>query len=223
MPLLCDPDAEVLLAGRVGSAAWAHLERETACRVRAVSEERGLASAPDGHAPRSIMGRLLDELGAARFAEELAALADGVALDTRVLLAHARSRASREDRFQSDLLRPARIADPHLRELSGGAGGGARARARGRAHAAQRRHDGARRSGLAGERPAALRARHQVRAHLPAPGVEAQVLADGAAALAGRAPQLVREDAVVPPARLHDAEAEREVGAVGAARRRRCW
>ena len=118
MPLLCDADAEVLLAGRVGSAAWAHLERETACRVRVVSEERGLASAPDGHAPRSIMGRLLDELGAARFADELAALADGVALDTRVLLAHARSRASREDRFQSDLLRPARIADPRLRELT---------------------------------------------------------------------------------------------------------
>ena len=118
MPLLCDADAEVLLAGRVGSAAWAHLERETACRVRVVSEERGLASAPDGHAPRSITGRLLDELGAARFADELASLADGVALDTRVLLAHARSRASREDRFQGDLLRPARIADPRLRELT---------------------------------------------------------------------------------------------------------
>lgn len=117
-PLLCDPNAEVLLAGRIGSAAWAHLERETACRVRVVSEERGLASAPDDHAPRSIMGRLLDDLGAARFAEELAALADGVALDTRVLLAHARMRASREDRFRGDLLKPARVADPWLRDLT---------------------------------------------------------------------------------------------------------
>ncbi len=118
MPLLCDPDAEVLLAGRVGSAAWAHLERETACRVRIVSEERGLASAPEGHTPRSLAGRLLEELGAERFAEELASLADGAALDTRVLLAHAGSRAVREDRFQSDLLAPERVADPWLRDLT---------------------------------------------------------------------------------------------------------
>ena len=118
MPLLCDPQAEILLAGRVGSAAWAYLERETACRVRLYSEERGLASAPADHTPRSLVGRLLDELGPARFAEELASLAGGVALDTRVLLAHARSRAGREDRFQSDLLTPARIADPWLRELT---------------------------------------------------------------------------------------------------------
>ena len=118
MPLLCDAAAEILLAGRVGSATWAHLERETACRVRLVSEERGLAGAPEGHAPRSLMGRLLDELGIERFVEELASLADGVVLDTRVLLAHAGSRASREDRFQMDLLAPERVEDPWLRDLT---------------------------------------------------------------------------------------------------------
>ena len=125
MPLLCDPDVEVLLAGRVGSAAWAHLERETACRVRIVSEERGLASAPAGREPRSLAGRLLEELGAERFAEELASLADGVVLDTRVLLAHAGSRAVREDRFQSDLLAPERVADPWLRDLTAALAGAA--------------------------------------------------------------------------------------------------
>ena len=118
MPLLCDADAEILLAGRVGSATWAHLERETACRVRLVSEERGLASAPEGHVPRSLMGRLLDELGIERFVEELASLADGVVLDMRVLLAHTGSRASREDRFQMDLLAPERVEDPWLRDLT---------------------------------------------------------------------------------------------------------
>ncbi len=118
MPLLCDPDAEILVAGRVASATWGHLERETACRVRVVSEERGLASAPEGHAPRSLTGRLLEELGIERFAEELASLADGVVLDTRVLLAHTGSRASREDRFQSDLLVPEKVADPRLRDLT---------------------------------------------------------------------------------------------------------
>ena len=118
MPLLCDPDAEILVAGRVASATWAHLERETACRVRVVSEERGLASAPEGHAPHSLVGRLLEELGIERFAEELASLADGAVLDTRVLLAHAGSQASREDRFQSDLLVPEKVADPWLRDLT---------------------------------------------------------------------------------------------------------
>ena len=118
MPLLCDPDAEILVAGRVASATWAHLERETACRVRVVSEERGLASAPVGHAPHSLVGRLLEELGIERFAEELASLADGAVLDTRVLLAHAGSQASREDRFQSDLLAPDKVADPWLRDLT---------------------------------------------------------------------------------------------------------
>ena len=72
----------------------------------------------EGHAPRSLTGRLLEELGIERFAEELASLADGVVLDTRVLLAHAGSRASREDRFQSDLLVPEKVADPWLRDLT---------------------------------------------------------------------------------------------------------
>ena len=118
MPVLCDPDAEILLAGRVGSATWAYLERDTACRVRLVSEERGLASAPKGHRAWSLVGRLLEEVGMERFGEELASLADGVVLDTRVLLAHADSRAGREDRFQSDLLAPEKVADPWLRDLT---------------------------------------------------------------------------------------------------------
>ena len=118
MPLLCDPDAEIVVAGRVASATWAHLERETACRVRLFSEERGLASAPEGHTARSLVGRLLEEVGMERFAGELASLADGVVLDTRVLLAHAGSRANREDRFQGDLLAPERVTDPWLRDLT---------------------------------------------------------------------------------------------------------
>ncbi len=118
MPLLCDMNAEILLAGRVSSATWAHLEGETACRVRLYSEERGLASAPATHTPRSLLSRLLEEVGMERFADELASLADGVVLDTRVLLAHAGSQASREDRFQSDLLAPANICDPWLRDLT---------------------------------------------------------------------------------------------------------
>tara|TARA_B100001123_G_scaffold333291_1_gene376132 strand:- start:4589 stop:5716 length:1128 start_codon:yes stop_codon:yes gene_type:complete len=118
MPLLCNPNAEILVAGRVGSSTWKHLERETACRVRIVSEERGLSGAPEGHLPRSLIGRLLEELGLQRFTAELASLADGIVLDTRILLAQAGSKAVREDRFQSDLLTSEKIADPWLRDLT---------------------------------------------------------------------------------------------------------
>ena len=77
-----------------------------------------MASSPEGHAPRSLVGRLIEELGVEGFADELASLADGVVLDTRVLLAHAGSRASREDRFQGDLLAPENVSDPWLRDLT---------------------------------------------------------------------------------------------------------
>src|SRR4030042_2454863 len=39
--LFSDPDAELLVAGRVGSQVWQRLEQETACRVRVFSEGRG--------------------------------------------------------------------------------------------------------------------------------------------------------------------------------------
>ena len=55
MPLLCDADAEILLAGRVGSATWAHLERETACRVRLV--KRGARAGRRAGGARSPVAR----------------------------------------------------------------------------------------------------------------------------------------------------------------------
>ena len=124
MPLLCDPDAEILLAGRVGSATWAYLERDTACRVRLVSEERGLASAPKGHRACRSWGGYWRRWACNGSGEELAALADGVVLDTRVLLAHADSRAGREDRFQSDLLAPGEGGGPVAARPDSSTGGG---------------------------------------------------------------------------------------------------
>ncbi|GAB4334791.1 MAG: hypothetical protein Kow0010_22010 [Dehalococcoidia bacterium] len=114
MPLLCDRTAEIVVAGRVGSQTWQYLERETACRVRMFSEERGLAAAPAGHRAHSLLGFFVEEVGVERFFERMALLGDALVLDTRVIEAHLGITPSREDRFQSDLLAWDRIADPWL-------------------------------------------------------------------------------------------------------------
>lgn len=120
LPFLVDPKAEVLLAGRVGSQVWAHLESETACRLRVVSEERGMQAAgrdASGEA-RSLLAFHLREVGAHRFFQELGELCDAACIDTRPLLSHLGVRASRTDRFLSDLGRPEQIEDALLRELT---------------------------------------------------------------------------------------------------------
>ena len=118
MRILCDREAELAIAGRVGAVTWQHLERESACRKRMLSEERGLATAPPGYRPRSVLGFLLEEVGVRRFVGRLCELGDAVVLDTRVLEAHLGIQPSREDRFRSDLLQPAGIADEFLRKLT---------------------------------------------------------------------------------------------------------
>ena len=117
---IVDPKAELLLAGRVGSQVWPYLERATACRLRVYSEERGMRAAGrdvSGEA-RSLLAYHLREVGCRRFFAELGELADAACIDTRPLLAHLQTRASREDRFWSDLGRPEHVADPYLREFT---------------------------------------------------------------------------------------------------------
>ncbi|GIW13607.1 MAG: hypothetical protein KatS3mg062_1046 [Tepidiforma sp.] len=118
MPLLCDRSAELVVAGRVGSQAWQYLERETACRVRMFSEERGLATAPEGHRPRSLLGFLLEEVGPERFFQRLAELGDAAVIDTRVIEAHLGIAPTREDRFQSDLGAWEEVREPELRRFT---------------------------------------------------------------------------------------------------------
>ncbi len=123
MAALVDPQAEVLLAGRVGSQVWQYLETETACRLRVFSEERGMqAAARDSSgAARSLLAFHLREVGPRRFFAELADLAGVACLDTRPLLAHLGVDASRADRFWSDLGCPERIEEPFLREFTAAA------------------------------------------------------------------------------------------------------
>ena len=121
MPFLCDRTAEVLVAGRVGSQAWQYLERETACRVRIISEERGMAAAGPGHRARSVLGFLIEEVGPERFFQRMAELGDALVIDTRVIEAHLGITPAREDRFQSDLLAAGAIEDGFLRRFTAAA------------------------------------------------------------------------------------------------------
>src|SRR5207247_3036619 len=97
LPLLTDREAQIVVAGRVGSHAWQYLERETACRVRLFAEERGLESddrASTGTA-RSLLGFVIEAAGIDRFFELLPQLGDAAFIDTRALLAHLRIDATR--------------------------------------------------------------------------------------------------------------------------------
>jgi CTP:molybdopterin cytidylyltransferase MocA len=136
--LAADPRAELLVAGRLSAAGIRALETGTACRIRAIAEERGLRASspfPDADAeepapiqrhPVSIVGLLLDRDGPESLRALVERLAEGAVLDSRVLLAHRcgvdeAGWPSAEDRFASDLLRPDLIGDPWLRELTAAA------------------------------------------------------------------------------------------------------
>jgi hypothetical protein len=134
--LVRDPAAELLVTGRASASDLRWLERHTRSRTRALIEERGLRSSfaaamlgrPNRRAPHSVLGALLDRAGPGGLGRELAALADGALVDTRVLLAHRLGADERawppaEDRFASDLLLPDRVADPWLRDLTASAAG----------------------------------------------------------------------------------------------------
>ena len=119
-----DRQAELLIFGRTSSRGLTWLERHTACRIRFLSEERGLRTAPVDQRPsRASLGRLIDARGPEALASIVAELADGAILDSRVLLADRFGRDESgwpraEDRYASDLLRSADIADPWLRALT---------------------------------------------------------------------------------------------------------
>jgi hypothetical protein len=120
LPLMLDRDATILVAGRLSSAAWSYLERETACSTRVLSEERGMrASGRQARGEvRSLLGYYLDAVGLDRFFETLATMAQAVLLDNRVLFAHRGFWPSAADRFNSDLRRPQKISHPFVRALT---------------------------------------------------------------------------------------------------------
>jgi hypothetical protein len=132
--LAADATAELLVAGRLGAADLARLERGTRSRTRALVEERGLRTAslaasrgrPNRRAPRSVLADLLDREGPGGLGSLVARFSDGALVDSRVLLAarlgaDERAWPAPEDRYASDLLLPDAIRHPWLRELTASA------------------------------------------------------------------------------------------------------
>ena len=115
-----DENAQVVVAGRVGSHVWWQLETGTACRVRLLAEERSLRA--DERERRgeahSILGFYWEQVTPQRFFETLARLGDAAFIDSRVIFAHFGLEPSRPDRFYSDLGQPERIVDPFVRQFT---------------------------------------------------------------------------------------------------------
>ena len=136
-----DPRRELLVSGRLSSTGLLSLEAGTACRVRALVEERGLRAsaaipgesgdAPGGagvtnppqRPPASVLGLLLDREGPESIGMLVGRLGDGAIVDTRVLMAHRHGAGeaawpTSEDRFASDLLLADHVRDHWLQQLT---------------------------------------------------------------------------------------------------------
>ena len=119
-----NPRAELLVAGRLSAATLRRLESATACRIRALVEERGMrTAAPGQRAPASSLGLLLDRDGPSELGMLVGRLGDGAVIDSRVLLAHRLGADEAawpgvEDRSASDLLLADRVRDPWLQQLT---------------------------------------------------------------------------------------------------------
>jgi len=117
---LTDPNAEVVVCGRVGSHMWAHLDSDLACRARVFSEERGMRA--NGRETRgevrSLLGYQLQAVGPIQFFAQLAELGNAAFIDSRVIFGHLGLKVSATDRFNSDLLRAEEISDPTVRAFT---------------------------------------------------------------------------------------------------------
>ena len=120
MRLLKTPATRWIVSGRLAPGPWQRLNQVTQCWFRVLSEERGMVSS--GRQARgdaySFLAEHLEAVGPARFWGMLARQADGLLIDTRVLLAHHNRWPSEADRFASDLLQPEEIEDPWLRAFT---------------------------------------------------------------------------------------------------------
>lgn len=123
LAVLRNRNAELVVAGRIPSAALIYLEEQAACRVRAFVEERGMRAAP-ANRPRSLLADWVTDRDAGSLIERLSELGDAVILDTRVMMAALVGSAdpamwpADEDRYASDFADPSGITADTLRELT---------------------------------------------------------------------------------------------------------
>jgi len=108
-------DEELMIAGRVSGSDWSVVDRDTSCRVRVLSEERGLRTRQ--RRARSLLGELYEWAGQDGFLLALEGMGDAMVWDTRPFLAHLGWDLSRDDRFWADLGCWQQISDERMRSL----------------------------------------------------------------------------------------------------------
>lgn len=105
MGLMASPHSRVLLAGRVNPWTMSQIGTYYRCRLRVISEERGMRAM--GRADRgevhSLFGFLLQQLGPKGLVNYVASIADAAFIDTRVVFAHLHLELTEGQRFASDL------------------------------------------------------------------------------------------------------------------------
>ena len=114
----------VSLVGRVSGPIISYLNANLRVRLRVFSEERGMKALGrlDEGKVRSLLGFVLEDLGAEYLVERLDGISDAVFWDTRVLMGHLGRWPDEADRFEADLGRWERVRDPALARLCRAAG-----------------------------------------------------------------------------------------------------
>ena len=109
-------NTEALVTGRISADVWRCLERNTASRVRVISEERGLRSLGRKD-PLSILGFYQMATDSSALVEILCRMANVVFMDSRPLFVQLGWDASRSDRFYADLHDWRMVKNPELRSF----------------------------------------------------------------------------------------------------------
>jgi len=111
-------NSEVFVYGRTSSRIWSYLETETACKIRIISEERGLKGAPKGHQARSFLAYLIQAYGPQEvFGKLLPQFCSAAFVDLIPIIEHMNISCSRNDRFSADLFQHDAIKNEELREI----------------------------------------------------------------------------------------------------------
>lgn len=120
LQLLNSPQSRVLLAGRVNPWTMSHVGMICRCRLRVISEERGMRAM--GRADRgevhSLFGFLLQQLGGQGLVDYISSIADAAFIDTRVVFAHLHLELTEGQRFASDLGQVEQLPDQLFAEFA---------------------------------------------------------------------------------------------------------
>lgn len=106
---------ELFVCGRVSGSDWAVVDRDTSCRVRVLSEERGLRT--KGRPARSLLAELYERVGIQQFVSFVGGLGDAMIWDIRPFLSHLGWDGSQRERFNADMGMWMNLEHEGLREL----------------------------------------------------------------------------------------------------------